>query len=121
MTDRPAQELCPKRATPMEERVLESFLKLMLVLVLAGCITGHYSEGSAIAWEAVDSLRPGVTTKSEVLERFGAPHNFSSPIALAEFFESQGLEAEAYSRYPFTDVFAYQLNRGKLRGFTVIF
>jgi len=93
---------------------------LLLGLVLTGCISARYSEGEAIPWDAVAEVQPGQTTKNEVLEAFGAPQNFSSPSALAEFLENQGLEAEAYSRYPFADVFAYQADYGALRGFTLI-
>jgi hypothetical protein len=103
-----------------EESVLKRSRWLLVVLVLAGCITSGYSEGNPIAWEALSSLQPGLTTKSEVLERFGAPRNFSSPTALVEFLESRGLEPEAYSRYPFSDVFTYQMSYARLRGFTLI-
>jgi hypothetical protein len=104
----------------VEESVFKRCPRFVLALALTGCITGRYTEGNPIAWRAVESLQPGETTKTEVLARCGAPLNFSSPIALAEFLESQGLEAPADSRYPFSDVFAYQMNYGKLRGFTVI-
>ena len=46
--------------------------------------------------------------------------NFASPTALAEFLEARGLEPEAFSQYPFSDVFAYQMNYAQLGGFTVI-
>jgi len=91
-----------------------------MALALTGCLNARYSEGEAIPWDAVARVQPGQTTKDEVLDVFGAPQNFSSPSALAEFLESQGLEADAYSRYPFADVFAYQANYGALRGFTLI-
>lgn len=101
-----------------------SLLRALLAvpaLILAGCITGNYREGSEIPWERVAQIIPGETTKSEILDQFGAPQNFSAPTAMPEFFESRGLEASSYSRYPFTDVFTYQLSRGKLRGFIAIF
>lgn len=94
---------------------------VLLGAVLSGCISARYSEGEGIPWESVGGVRPGQTTKNEVLEAFGAPQNFSSPSALAEFLENQGLEPETYSRYPFADVFAYQATYGALRGFTLIF
>jgi outer membrane protein assembly factor BamE (lipoprotein component of BamABCDE complex) len=93
---------------------------LLVGLVLAGCISARYTEGEAIPWDSVAQIQPGQTTKDEVLAAFGAPQNFSNPSALAEFLENQGLESDAYSRYPFADVFAYQANYGALRGFTLI-
>jgi hypothetical protein len=92
----------------------------LTLAVLSGCIRGNYLEGSAVPWERVQRIQPGVTTKAEVLAWLGAPLNFSIPTALDEFLEDQGLEGGGAPPYPFADVFAYQLSRGKLRGFTVI-
>jgi hypothetical protein len=87
----------------------------------AGCISADVVEGTDIAWESVERIRVGETTRSEVLSWLGAPQNFANPAAFAEFVESGGLEAETGARYPFADVFVYQLSRGRLRGFAALF
>jgi hypothetical protein len=89
-------------------------------LALAGCITARYEEGNAVPWERVSWIEPGRTTRSQILDWFGAPRNFASSTALSSFLESRGLEASDYAKYPFTDVFAYECARGQLSGFTAI-
>jgi hypothetical protein len=97
-------------------------LRALLAAALAcGCVSADVMEGSPIEWEAVERIRVGETTRSEVLTWLGAPQNFANPAALAEFLESGGLESETGARYPFADVFVYQLSRGRLRGFAAIF
>lgn len=71
-------------------------------------------------WDLAESIVPGETTRSKVLELLGPPQNFASPTALADFLESRGLDPSEYHRYPFTDVFAYQLSRGRLRGLALL-
>jgi hypothetical protein len=89
-------------------------------MALSGCIQAHYTEGNQIPWERASQIRPGVTTKADVLALFGAPQNFSIGTALVDFLEDQGLEPDATPPYAFADVFAYQMSRGKLRGYTVL-
>lgn len=96
------------------------WLVALALIAWPGCFTAHYSEHAAIPWDRVERIEPGVTTRAEVLDWFGAPLNFSDPGALAEFLQSRGLEADAYARYPFDDVFAYQYNRGEAQGWTVV-
>ena len=90
---------------------------LVLVTLAGGCVSADVIEGSEIPWEAVERIRVGKTTRAEVLNWLGAPQNFANPTAMAEYLESGGLESETSSRYPFADVFVYQLTRGHLRGF----
>ncbi|MFQ5513367.1 MAG: hypothetical protein ACE5FG_02930 [Myxococcota bacterium] len=91
-------------------------LHWIAVAVLCGCVNGTYIEGNEIAWEQVAKIRPGQTTKAEVLKLLGAPQNLSRPSALAEFLENQGLESTRFAGYPFSDVFTYQRTRGELSG-----
>jgi hypothetical protein len=94
---------------------------LLFAALAAGCVSADVIEGSEIRWETVERIRVGETTRSEVLDWLGAPQNFANPSVLAEFLEEGGLESEYASRYPFSDVFVYQLTRGELRGFAVLF
>jgi hypothetical protein len=96
-------------------------IALVALVALSGCIRGYYNEGGEIPWERVEWIEAGQTTRSEILEWFGAPQNFSNPAALTSFMESNGLEADSFAQYPFTDVFVYQLHRGYLVGIAAIF
>lgn len=93
---------------------------MLLVGLASGCVSADVIEGSEIRWETVEQIRVGETTRSEVLGWLGAPQNFANPTMLAEFLESGGLESEFASRYPFSDVFVYQLTRSHLRGFAAL-
>ena len=100
---------------------MRGICSLLLTVALGGCVSAVVTEGSEIQWETVERIRVGETTRDEVLSWLGAPQNFSNPTALAEFLESGGLGSEATARYPFSDVFVYQLSRGRLRGFAALF
>ncbi len=93
---------------------------LVAALLPSACLSARYSEGAAIPWQYVDRIEPGTTTKSQVLDWFGAPENFSNPSALVEFLEANGLESESYARYPFTDVFVYELRQGELEAWSLL-
>jgi hypothetical protein len=92
----------------------------MAIALSAGCVSADTYEGSEIPWDAVERIRAGETSRSEVLTWLGAPHNFVNPTVLAAFLEGEGIESESYARYPFADVFVYQLTRGRLRGIAAL-
>lgn len=93
---------------------------LLVVVIATGCVTAEITEGSEISWESVARIKVGETTRDEVLGWLGAPQNFANPTALGEFLESGGLSSEATLRYPFSDVFVYQLSHGHVRGFAAL-
>ena len=93
---------------------------LLVAALAAGCVTAEITEGSDISWDSVGRIRVGETTRDEVLGWLGAPQNFANPTALGEFLESGGLSSEATLRYPFSDVFVYQLSHGHVRGFAAL-
>ena len=58
------------------------FLYIIGVLVLlfsTGCIVGRYYEGPEILAEKIKDIKPGITTKEEIIEWFGPPQNYMSP------------------------------------------
>ena len=91
-----------------------------LLAIAGGCVSARMYEGSEIPWQLVEGIRPGQTTRSQVLDWLGAPQNFSNPSALVELLEGQEMESESRARYPLADVFVYQLTRGRLRGFVAL-
>jgi hypothetical protein len=87
---------------------------LVWAAVLCGCVMGRYEEGTAIDWNRIQEIQPGVTTRGEILEWFGAPENFTNPSALSEFLRSQGLQPETTASYPYSDILAYQFHHGRV-------
>jgi hypothetical protein len=83
--------------------------------VVFGCVVGRYEEGTAIDWSRIEAIQPGVTTRREILEWFGAPENFTNASALSEFLREQGLSPETTASYPYSDILAYQFHHGRMR------
>jgi hypothetical protein len=100
---------------------MRKLVGLALLLFGGACVSVDTLEGSELPWTSVERIQPGTTTRSQVLDWLGAPQNFANPTELGEFLAGQGIESETYSRYPFADVFVYQLTRGHLRGFFALF
>ena len=46
---------------------------LSLALLLAGCVIGRSYEGSKIREEKLKEIKPGVTTRAEIVAWFGPP------------------------------------------------
>ncbi len=88
---------------------------------LFACIRARYVEGDPLRWDQVVAIRPGETTRSEVLRRLGAPDSLAAPSVLEDYLESRGIEPEDTPRMPFEDVFTYQYTRGRVRGFFALF
>jgi hypothetical protein len=93
----------------------------MSLAALSGCVRAQYAEGDPLKWERLATIRPGETTRAQVLEQLGAPNSLSSPSMLEDYLEGHGIEPEAAPRMPLDDVFTYQFTRGQLRGFVAIF
>jgi len=104
-----------------DEKSMGRLTALAVLCCATACVSVDMLEGSNLPWSSVERIRPGITTRSEVLDWLGAPQNFANPTELGEFLAGQGIETESYSRYPFADVFVYQLTRGRLRGFFALF
>jgi hypothetical protein len=75
------------------------FLALLLASSLLGCVTS----GNAIRAERVKSVIPGKTTKSDLLDMFGAPASVSGRD------ETVTLASTAIMRKAFSNRFSYRL------------
>jgi hypothetical protein len=96
---------------------------LFLVFLLAGCLIGRYYDGPKIREEKIVEIKPGVTTREEIVSWFGPPQNYLSPAIFNEVLRQMDLlSEEPLSNYPFANIISYQYMRGNLRLiFTILF
>ena len=95
---------------------LKILATLSVTFLLASCVIGRYYEGSKIPEEKLKEIRPGVTTRAEILSWFGPPQNYISPTVFNEILRNMDLLGdEPLTNYPFANILTYQYNRGNLR------
>lgn len=100
-------------------RAMRAYLAVLAftLVAVAGCVTlGHQYEGAQLPTAKLADLRPGVTTKADILSRFGAP-------TLIQRRDIEGLLGSAVTRYRgqdltvkldaalFDDVYIYEYRR----------
>lgn len=94
---------------------------LSLSFLLASCVIGRYYEGAKIPEEKLKEIRPGVTTRGEIVSWFGPPQNYISPTVFNEILRQMDLVGdEPLTNYPFANILTYQYNRGNVRGIIAI-
>lgn len=94
------------------------------VILLSGCVVGTYSEGFPVDPAKVSEIRPGTTTKGDLLAWFGPPSNFSDASLLEDLILSEETTGGPGGGAPrrFSDILAWQAHEGRLSGFvTIIF
>lgn len=97
-------------------------LALLALTAAAGCVVGQYREGNAVPLELVDRIRPGETTKQEILAWFGPPQNYTNASLLEQLLVSDQVPPGTVPPYRFSDVLAYQVHHGEMRGvFLILF
>jgi hypothetical protein len=102
---------------------VRSAARCLLIVALvstAGCVIGRYSEGQAIAADQIPRIVPGVTTKAEILDWFGAPQSYADATFLEEFLSERELVPGPIVDLPFADVLVYRFTAGRLRGLVLI-
>lgn len=106
------------------QRLFKSLFKfigvLYLVFFLAGCVVGRYYEGPQIPQEKIKEIKPGVTTKEEIISWFGPPQNYISPTLFNEILREMDVTREPLTNYPFANILSYQFNRGNIRAIVLI-
>jgi hypothetical protein len=95
-------------------------LSLLLSLACTGCVIAHYKEGLPIPADQIPRIVIGQTTKSEILEWFGAPSGMTDGQLLEDFLVDRELTPGPVVDQPFADVLAFRLTRGEVRGFVTI-
>jgi hypothetical protein len=93
---------------------------LMLFILLAGCVIGRYYEGPKISAEKVKEIKPGVTTKEDILAWFGPPQSYISPTIFNQILRELDLTREPINTYFFANILSYQYNQGNIRGLVLI-
>src|SRR4030042_6407025 len=93
---------------------------LCLSVLLTGCIIGRYYEGPKIAEERIIDIKPGITTKEEIISWFGPPQNYLSPTIFNQILRELDVTREPINYYPFANILSYQFNQGNVRAVVLI-
>ena len=99
---------------------LRRLLLLAALAALYGCVIGRYSEGQTIPVDEIARIVPGTTTKSEILDWFGAPQSYADATFLEDYMSDRQLVPGPVVDLPFADVLVYRLTEGRLRGVVLI-
>jgi hypothetical protein len=93
---------------------------LCFSFLLTSCVVGRYYEGPKIPPEKIKEIKPGVTTKEEIISWFGPPQNYISPTIFNEILREIDVTREPLTNYPFANILSYQYNRGNIRGIILV-
>ena len=93
---------------------------LFLSILLTGCIIGHYYEGPTIPEEKIREIKPGITTKEEIISWFGPPQNYLSPTIFNQILRELDVTREPLNSYPFANILSYQFNQGNVKALVLI-
>ncbi len=99
---------------------LRIILLLSLILLLSGCVVGRYYEGPLVSPEKIKEIKPGITTKEEIISWFGPPQNYISPTVFNEILREMDVTREPLTNYPFANILSYQYNRGNIRAIVLV-
>lgn len=93
---------------------------LFLFILLTGCVIGRYYEGPIIPEEKIKDIKPGITTKEEIIRWFGPPQNYLSPTIFNQILRELDVTREPLNYYPFANILSYQFNQGNVRAVVLI-
>ncbi len=92
----------------------------LLSVLSTGCVVGRYYEGPNIIAEKVKDIKPGITTKEEIIEWFGPPQNYMSPTVFNKILRDLEVTGEPLTTYPFANILSYQYDQGNIRAFILV-
>jgi hypothetical protein len=102
----------------MRESVRSS-LKITAVCLVClsplGCAVGRFYSGSRVTEDRIKEIKPGVTTRQEILDWFGPPQNYLSPTLLNQMLRQYEVTQEPLTNYPFANILSYQYDRGNFK------
>lgn len=93
---------------------------LTIILFLGGCLLGNVKEGPTISEEMLSRIKPGETTKKEIIEWFGPPQNYISPGVFNQVLREFDVSKEPPLYYSFANILSYQHTKGNMRGLFLI-
>lgn len=99
---------------------LKILATLFVTFLLSSCVIGRYYEGPKISAEKIKEIKPGVTTKAEIINWFGPPQNYISPTIFNEILREMDVTREPLTNYPFANILSYQYNRGNIRAIVLV-
>jgi len=93
---------------------------ILFAFFLNGCVVGRYYDGTKVLAEKIKDIKPGITTKEEIVDWFGPPQNYVSPTVINEILAELDVTREPLMTYPFANILSYQYNEGRLRALILI-
>ena len=91
-----------------------------LTLLCSGCIIGQYYDGSEIPADKLAQIKPGETTKGEIVEWFGPCEESVSPALASRIVRSLSGRGRPLGDSAFGNVLSFQYSRGKFKGIWLI-
>ncbi len=83
-------------------------------------MVGRYYEGPQISPEKIREIKPGITTREEIISWFGPPQNYISPTVFNEILREMDVTREPLTNYPFANILSYQYNRGNIQAIVLV-
>jgi len=93
---------------------------LLATLVATGCIRVGVTAGREIPQGDVDAIVPGVTTRAQILETFGAPTEYTDGSIFAALVQEGALAAEDVVALPYADLLVFEILEGEGRALLLI-
>lgn len=97
-----------------------ALLLALACIACPGCIHGRLVDGNEVSAEHVAQIRPGETTKDEILDWFGAPESATDPGELRRLLEESEVLPEDVLEMPLADVLVFELTRVKVEGLLLL-
>ena len=92
----------------------------LLAWLAAGCFSIQVTAGNQVPAERVAEIRPGETSKAQILDWFGAPEDYTDPSGLRRVFADGVAVPEDVLHLPYADVLVFELTRGEAKGVLLI-
>ena len=68
----------------------------------------------------ISRIKPGETTKKEIIDWFGPPQNYVSPGVFNQILRELDITKEPPIYYSFANILSYQFTQGEVRGLFLI-
>ncbi len=101
-------------------RIFLYIIGILFLLFSPGCVVGRYYESPNTIAEKVKDIKPGITTKEEIIEWFGPPRNYMSPTVFNKILRDLDLTGEPLGTFPFANILSYQYDQANLRALVLV-
>ena len=86
-----------------------------MTLFISSCIRGHFIEGNPIDGSYISLIKPGETSRKEILDWFGPPAEFADPKTVDMILKTLDFTSSPIMDHPFDDAFTYEYTYGKTK------